>query len=438
MSQRTAAWVAWSLWAVCAALIALALLLDFLTADVPLPPEETLLRLGPGLAVLTGVLSLAYPTVGALIASRLPTNPIGWIFCGVALLYGVRRFTGAYADYALLESFALPWGEYAAWFSWGTGPAGLTLAGVFLILLFPNGRLPSRRWRIVAWAAVLGAMALALADVFKPGSLYTYTWVENPLGWVGVIGGAYTTYQFLAALSLFGMSLLAASTLAALFSLILRLRHAGADERQQLKWFLFAAVPAGVCLSVVLLQNMVYNLTSELLYGYTVELLPWKVWNYILYVAVFALLIVPVFTYIAILRYRLYEIDILINRTLVYGSLTVTLVALYFGGIVVLQRIFVTLTGQQSTLAVVASTLAIAALFVPLRRRVQGFVDRRFYRRKYDARKTLEAFSAKLRDETDLEALNNDLVGVVRETMQPSHVSLWLRPQTAPKGEQAE
>jgi hypothetical protein len=147
---------------------------------------------------------------------------------------------------------------------------------------------------------------------------------------------------------------------------------------------------------------------------------------------------IPIATGIAILRYRLYDIDRIINRTLVYGTLTITLVALYFGGIVVLQRIFVTLTGQQSTLAVVASTLLIAALFTPLRRRIQGFIDRRFYRRKYDARKTLEAFSTKLKNETDLEALNNDLVGVVRETMQPAHVSLWLRPATAPKGEQAE
>jgi len=140
---------------------------------------------------------------------------------------------------------------------------------------------------------------------------------------------------------------------------------------------------------------------------------------------------VPIAMGIAILRYRLYEIDLLINRTLVYGPLTITLVAIYFGGIVLLQRVFVIFTGQQSTLAVVASTLLIAAMFNPLRRSIQSFIDRRFYRRKYDARKTLEDFSGKLRDETDLEALSDDLVGVVKETMQPAHVSLWLRPTSA-------
>ena len=146
----------------------------------------------------------------------------------------------------------------------------------------------------------------------------------------------------------------------------------------------------------------------------------------------------PIAIGIAILRYRLYEIDLIINRTLVYGSLTATLVALYFGVIVVLQRLFVLLTGQQSTLAIVASTLLIAALFTPLRRRIQSFIDRRFYRRKYDARKTLEAFSAKLRNETDLDALSDDLVGMVRETMQPSHVSLWLRPEAGYKSKQVD
>ena len=201
-------------------------------------------------------------------------------------------------------------------------------------------------------------------------------------------------------------------------------RNARGVERQQIKWLLYAGA---IWFVGNILRTLVFSLLVEA---------RWGVWVGYLLVGVGGLG-GPIAIGIAILRYRLYEIDTLINRTLVYGSLTAILVALYFGGIVVLQRLFVLLTGQQSTLAVVASTLAIAALFVPLRRRVQGFVDRRFYRSKYDARKTLEAFSAKLRDETDLEALNNDLVGVVRETMQPAHVSLWLRPDTAPKGKEA-
>jgi hypothetical protein len=151
-----------------------------------------------------------------------------------------------------------------------------------------------------------------------------------------------------------------------------------------------------------------------------------------------ALVGLPIAVGIAILRYRLYDIDVVINRTLVYGLLTLLLALMYFGGIVLLQRVFVLLTGQQSTLAVVASTLLIAALFNPLRGRIQAFIDRAFYRRKYDARKTLETFSERLRDETDLEALNSEVVGVVRETIQPAHVSVWLRPETAAKGEQAD
>jgi hypothetical protein len=195
-------------------------------------------------------------------------------------------------------------------------------------------------------------------------------------------------------------------------------------ERQQIKWF---AYTAGLFAIAIVLQIMTLAVETPLWFERA---------EFALFTA--AGTAIPISIGIAILKYRLYDIDLLINRTLVYGSLTATLVALYFGGIVVLQRVFVVLTGQQSTLAVVASTLLIAALFTPLRRRIQSFIDRRFYRSKYDARKTLEAFSAGLREETDLDALSDDLVVVVRETMQPAHVSLWLRPEKALNGAQTD
>jgi hypothetical protein len=416
------------------ALITLALVLDFMTEELPLDVGG--LRYDPAFAVLTGVLSLAYPAVGALIASRLPTNPIGWIFCGLGVFYVTRRFTTAYADHAMLVNIALPWGEFAAWFSTWIGFAGPTMA-VFLMLLFPGGRLPSGRWRIVVWLTVLGAAMSAIGFAFMPGSLLTHSDVANPFAIVGVIGGKLTTYQFFGVSRLLGITLLLTNALAALFSVILRLRHARGADRQQIKWFLFAAVPLTVLGSLDELNMIVAYFTTDFMFRPVYILYSWGLVVLVVYVQVLALLLVPVCTYIAILRYNLYDIDVVINRTLVYGSLTAMLVALYSVGIVVLQSVFVLLTGQRSTLAVVASTLLIAALFTPLRRRIQAFIDRRFYRRKYDARKTLEAFSTQLRDETDLEALSDNLLGVVRETMQPAHVSLWLRPEASPKGTQA-
>jgi hypothetical protein len=200
---------------------------------------------------------------------------------------------------------------------------------------------------------------------------------------------------------------------AAILSLIVRFYRSRGDERLQLKWFVYATT----------LGFLAVGLSGEGIIGE----LAWTL----------APLSLPVSAGIAILRYRLYDIDLIINRTLVYGSMTAMLALIYFGGVAATQAIFRTFTGQeeQPQIAVVVSTLVIAALFNPLRHRIQSFIDRRFYRRKYDARKTLEAFSAKLRDETDLDALNDDLVGVVRETMQPAHVSLWLRPDRTPKRE---
>jgi hypothetical protein len=217
---------------------------------------------------------------------------------------------------------------------------------------------------------------------------------------------------------LFTLLLLAAS------SMFVRLRRATGVERQQIKWFAYAAA---VAVSGSIVGHSLFLATDA----------SWLLWAGLIPGTV-GVLGMPVAMGIAILRYRLYEIDLIINRTLVYGSLTAILATLYFGGIVVLQRLFVALTAQESQLAIVASTLAVAAIFNPLRRRIQALVNRRFYRRKYDAAKTPEAFSVKLRDETDLDALSDDLVGVVKETMQPAHVSLWLRPDTSPKGEQAD
>ena len=217
--------------------------------------------------------------------------------------------------------------------------------------------------------------------------------------------------------------------------MVLRFRRSRGEERQQIKWFTFVASIAGLMYFLVIISQVVIVLGSDGRLPQTpfwVELLFW--------LGTLGFAGVPVAIGLAVLKHRLYDIDVVINLTLVYGSLTAMLVALYFGGVATTQTILRALTGQseQSQLAIVVSTLAIAALFNPLRRRIQSFIDRRFYRRKYDARKTLEAFSARLREETDLESLNNDLAGVIRETMQPAHVSLWLRPDRPPKDGQAE
>jgi hypothetical protein len=217
----------------------------------------------------------------------------------------------------------------------------------------------------------------------------------------------------------------------------LRYRHSGGEVREQIKWIALAGFLVGLLafLSIVLGLLIV---PEEFMRGSGGILPLWL--QVLLFVMILSFTGVPVAIGFAVLKYRLYDIDLLINRTLVYGSLTVSLAVVYFGGVTATQGIFRALTRQeeQPQLAVVISTLVIAALFNPLRRRIQAFIDRRFYRRKYDARKTLEAFSARLRDETDLDSLNNELVGVVRETMQPAHVALWLRPDTLSKGQQAD
>src|SRR5215212_2167196 len=421
MSARSAAWLAWS---VCAFSVALTLIyapLDLLTP--PIPARE----LGLGYAVFSTIGLLVYPTVGALVASRRPHNPIGWIFCGIGFLNAAQSFAVAYGDYSLVVRHgALAGVKIMAWLSsWISDPIGL-IGGALLFLLFPNGRLLSNLWRPVMWTAVGAGATLLVVGAFTPGPLYTFPSITNPVGIGGTVG------HILGMLGNIGLVVLLIALLASAVSLILRLRRAKGVERQQLKWFVYAATLATI--GTVVSFAGAYVFASELInvIGY------WE--------GQLAFTALPVFTGIAILRYRLYDIDIIINRTLVYGLLTILLGAGYLATIMALQGIgnlvfqlpFRALTGQNSALATVAATLAMAALFNPLRRRIQSFIDRSFYRRKYDAAKTLEEFSLKLRDETDLKALSDDLVGVVRETMQPAHVSFWLSPETAPKGERAE
>jgi uncharacterized membrane protein YhdT len=327
-------------------------------------------------------------------------------------LYGfvisLSYFGAEYVIYALLaEPGSLPAGEALAWVLSWILPVVIGLS-IFPLLLFPTGRLPSRRWRWLAWLSAVWMLLTMITGAFASGALLGVLGpIENPVGIDGLTG-AYTT------LLLFVSPLL---TTAAALSLLVRFRRAVGVQRQQIKWFAYAAV------ATVSASTLAYIIPG---------VIDTPLWferaGFVLNAAFVPA--IPISIGIAILRYRLYDIDIIINRTLVYGSLTVALVLVYFGGVAATQTVFRALTGheQQSQLAVVVSTLAIAALFNPVRRHIQSFIDQRFYRQKYDARMTLEAFSAKLRDETDLDSLSEELISVVLETMRPEHVSLWLRP----------
>jgi len=410
LSTRVASYLAWSLCAFSTTLAIPAVALGF---------SE-----GSDLVIVFSVaaLGLVFAVTGALIASRLPRNPIGWIFCTAAVLFEFSGFSDAYVAYGSQVSGLLPGRVWVGWTSqWLTNALSPALI-ILCFLLFPTGRLPSARWRPLVWVVAVVAAVYAASVALAPGMLVDYP-IENPVG----IESA-RALRTLADVAI--QVLVIPLMLLSVVSLFLRLRLSSGVERQQLKWFAYAAALLATDLVVVnvvfaLFQGDIEREVSELLF-------------FVIFITILSGM--PVAIGVAILKYRLYEIDLLINRTLVYGSLTAMLAATYFGGVTVTQAIVRALTSQeqQPQLVVVVSTLVIAALFNPLRRRIQAFIDRRFYRRKYDARKTLEAFSAKLRDETDLDALNDELVSVVRETMQPAHVSLWLRPDTAPKVEQAD
>jgi len=391
MSPRWASRVAWSVFVVTVVSFAGALAVVFSGVG----NDSSI-----AFVVAAGVFILSFAAVGALVASKRPGNPLGWIMCLSGLAYALMALADRYAQ-PFIEDAAngLPGSMFALWASNWAWMVGVAPAATFLLLLFPNGRLPSPRWRAVAWLAA-GGLALGVFGLaFTPGVFEGYK-VKNPVGVPGadLAGGI-------------GMIALSVAAIASIASLFVRYRHGRAEERQQLKWLMYAATLVGVAiLSVPALHLFVRNPSDDLI-------------NSIVTGAITA---VPVAIGIAILRYRLYDIDVVINRTLVYGALTATLALSYLGSVLLLQLVLRPLT-EDSKLAIAASTLAVAALFRPARERIQALVDRRFYRRKYDATRTLEAFSARLRDEVDLDALEGELRGVVRDTMQPAHVSLWLR-----------
>jgi hypothetical protein len=425
MSARAASWLAWSLATLSMAIFVVSVVLYVVARSAQEVPSS----LDALADLLVFVPFLAFPIVGALIASKRPDNPIGWI-CLVAGLFWMFIVLGQSSDAFWLATEAAPIPHSVAidaltqW-TW-VPPVGLL--GIYMILLFPDGRLPSRRWRPLAWFSGVVMALASMAITLTPGPLEGHPGVRNPFGleileglpWVGLAATGIVL-------------LLPLCILASALSLVLRYRRSSGEVREQIKWIAFAASFVGVVYVGGLVSELVF--APESLVGDAVAPLWVEIQRNLLLLSYAG---VPVAIGFAVLKYRLYDIDVVINRTLVYGSLTISLAALYWGSIVVLHKFFQVLTGSESQLAVVASTLAMVALFAPLRRRTQSFIDRSFYRSKYDARKTLVQFSSKLRDETDLEALSDDLVGVVREAMQPAHVSLWLRPENRVEGERGD
>jgi hypothetical protein len=389
-----------AIWSLAAALVSGGILFGALNRNSDIPGEW-----GPVPNTLLVLVILGFVTLGLLVSYRRPANAVGWIITGMGTSLALSGFSQSYGVYALYtDPGSLPGGEVMAWLSAWTIIPCLFAAPALLFLLFPDGHLISRRWLLVFWFVIAATCVTMLSTALDPVlSDAPFKGVVNPFG-VDFSGTP------VALITPFGWPGMAAGLLAAAVAMIVRLRRSRGEERQQLKWIASAA-------TVLPLTSLAAVVSWYLGWLLAASVLPFL-----------APILIPLAAGYAVLKYRLYDIDIIINRTLVYGSLTITLALVYFGGVVTTQTFFRALTGQaeQSQLAVVVSTLAIAALFNPSRRRIQTFIDRLFYRRKYDASKTLEAFAYRLRDETDLATLNNELVTVVRETMQPEHITLWL------------
>jgi hypothetical protein len=344
----------------------------------------------------------AFMAVGAVIVAHRPGNAVGWIFSAIGLLTATGVLATEYAAYiARTRPGSPPLVVLAAWYTaWWWFPT-LVLVLVFTPLMFPTGRLLSTRWRPVAAVAALGTMAIITLSALQPTLQNEDHPVRNPIG----LAGVPDPEEGALAVVLFGLLLLCSA--AAVISVVLRFRRARGVERQQLKWFTYAAALASLFLAVT--DLLPPSGVVDLLYGFVVAL-------------------VPVAAGVAVLRYRLYDIDRLVNRTLVYGALTALLGAVYAAAVLVLGQLSGEVGGNPPGWAVAGATLAVAALFQPARRRTQAVVDRRFNRRKHDAAETIQAFSTRLRDQIDLDTLAAELLAVVDQTMEPTRVSLWLRP----------
>jgi uncharacterized membrane protein YhdT len=422
MSSRGTSWLAWSLAALSVVMFVGSAALWVLAHSTHVPRSlDADLTTG---SLLGQALFLVFPLVGALIASRRPENPIGWLCLVDGLLWTTTDMLDYHSLYVMASPGSVPFPVGLAGVNHWLWVPTVGLLGTYVFLLFPDGRLPSKRWRPLAWLSGVVIASGSLGLMLSPGPLDMPRGIRNPFGLEAAPWVAVAAYAILPLLPL--------CMLASALSLVMRYRRSRGDVRQQIKWIAFAASLVALTYLIAIVALFIHP--SEIWFAAGLPL--WL--DLIEYAAQLSITSVPIAIGFAVLKYRLYDIDLIINRTLVYGSLTGALALVYFGGVTVTQALFRNITGQAQLpqLVIVASTLVIAALFNPLRRRIQAFIDRRFYRAKYDARKILEAFSVRLRDETDLEALNKDLVGVVRETMQPAHVSLWLRPEKASKGAQ--
>jgi hypothetical protein len=401
MRPRSASWIARATLVVFWGLAGVGFLLRALNDPTMDVAAELLERLGWG----------AYPTVGAVIVARQPHNPVGWLCCAVGLLLGPAFLGQDYAWYALIhESGSVPGGWAMAWL--GQWPWYIALGVIsLLLLLFPTGRLLSPRWRPVAWVAAADIAALWVWAALAPRPLEGrgLKTLSNPLG----IQQVEAAFRLLAAIAFPIGAMLAVLSVA---SVVVRFRRARGVERQQLKWFTYAAV------LVMMLWLVLFAAGLERWLPPVLVLIFGDIW----------LMGIPVAIGIAVLRYRLYDIDRLINRTLVYGLLTALLAGVYAAAVLVLGQLFGGIAAEPPSWAVAGATLTAAAVFQPARRRIQQAVDRRFNRRKYDAAKTIEAFSTRLREQVDLDTLSAELLAVVDQTMQPTTASLWLRPPARP------